>query len=171
LHIDGKQDLVITKNYIAFPPQALFKLPCRFLLQMDDGTFAATEEQAGVINKKYAITPLTSDFNNDGYPDLIYINLDGKAKAFINKGGNTPYIKVQLADKPKFIGATISLISDSHTQTNYNIIGEGLCSEQSNIMIFGIEETHFKNTLIITDINGNLQIIKNLKNNITIIIQ
>ncbi|PKP35857.1 MAG: CRTAC1 family protein, partial [Bacteroidetes bacterium HGW-Bacteroidetes-15] len=92
-NLDGKQDLAVAENYIAFPPQALFKLPCRFLLQLDNGTFAATEQQANVVNKNYAITPLSSDFNNDGYPDLVYANLGGEAKVYINNGGNANFVK------------------------------------------------------------------------------
>jgi len=169
-NLDGKQDLVVAENYIAFPPQALFKLPCRFLLQQEDGTFAATEQQAGVVNKNYAITPLTSDFNNDGYPDLVYINLDGKAKAYINKGGEANYIKVRMTDKAKYIGATIDLITDKNTQTNYNIIGEGLCSDQSNTQIFGFNNFETLISVRVTDANGDVQIFKDLAINSTIIV-
>ena len=76
-NLDGKQDLVVAENYVDFPPHKLFKLPCRFLIQRADGIFSAVEEQAGTVNKNYAITPITSDFNQDGYPDLIYTNLNG----------------------------------------------------------------------------------------------
>ena len=162
-NLDGKQDLVVAENYIAFPPQALFKLPCRFLLQQEDGTFAATEQQAGVVNKNYAITPLTSDFNNDGYPDLVYINLVGKAKAYINQGGEANYIKVRMADKTKYIGASIEFITDKKTQTNYNIIGEGLCSDQSNTQVFGYDIFEIPVSIRVTDIYGEVQVFKDLQ--------
>jgi len=169
-NLDGKQDLVVAENYIAFPPQALFKLPCRFLLQRANGTFAATEEQAGVINKNYAITPLSSDFNNDGYPDLVYANLNGQVKAFINKGGVKNYLKVSLADKPNLIGASVTIETDKGTQTNYNVIGEGLCSDQSNTMIFGLADLNSVKSVTIIDTKGNKQVIENPKINTTLVV-
>jgi hypothetical protein len=167
-NLDGKQDLVVAENYIAFPPQALFKLPCRFLVQQNDGTFAAVEQQAGVVNKNYAITPLSSDFNNDGYPDLIYSNLNGDVKTFISKKGNNNFVKVQIADKAKYIGAVVTLKIGNDKQTNYNIIGEGLCSDQSNTIIFGLGNQTKVESLTIKDINGSVTEIKNIKVNGTV---
>lgn len=167
-NLDGRQDLVVAENYIAFPPQALFKLPCRFLVQLNNGTFAATEQQANVVNKNYAITPLSSDFNNDGYPDLVYVNLDGEVKAFINKGGTASYIKVKMKDVPNLIGATVTVKTDVSTQTNYNIIGEGLCSDQSNTLVFGLGNIKVIQSIIIKDIQGNTKVLDNVSINSTI---
>ena len=175
-NLDGKQDLVVAENYVAFPPQMLFKLPCRFLLQQPDGTFAAVEQQAKVINKKYAITPLSSDFNQDGIPDLIYVNLNGTATAFLSDDKATNFtknnfVKVQLADKTKYIGATVSVKTANGTQTNYNIIGEGLCSDQSNTLIFGLGQETEITSITVNDSNGEIQEFKNLKLNSTLKIE
>jgi len=169
-NLDGKQDLVVAENYIAFPPQELFKLPCRFLIQQDNGTFAAVEQQAGVVNKNYAITPLSTDFNNDGYPDLVYVNLNGPVKAFISKGGTNNYLKVKMYDKPNLIGAAVTVVTDKGTQTNYNVIGEGLCSDQSNTLIFGLADSKTVKSVTITDTKGNTQVIENPTVNTTIAI-
>ncbi len=169
-NLDGKQDLVVAENYIAFPPQALFKLPCRFLVQQADRTFAAVEQQAGVVNKNYAITPLSSDFNNDGYPDLVYVNLNGPVKAFINKGGNTNYLKVKMTDKPSLIGAAVTVTTNLNTQTNYNVVGEGLCSDQSNTLIFGLGNAKTIKSIVIKKSNGIIKTLKNSTINSTIIV-
>ena len=58
----------------------------------------SVEDQAKVINKNYGITPLTSDFNEDGYPDLIYTNISGKMQAHINKGGDANFIAFRLPE-------------------------------------------------------------------------
>ena len=42
LNLDGRQDLVISQNFIDFPLHRMFKLPGRVLIQRPDGTFAAT---------------------------------------------------------------------------------------------------------------------------------
>jgi len=170
-NLDGKQDLVVAENYIAFPPQALFKLPCRFLIQLDNSIFAATEEQANVVNKNYAITPLSSDFNNDGYPDLVYVNLDGNAKVFINNGGKANFVKVRMQDKAKLIGAVVTVTTENGTQTNYNVIGEGLCSDQSNTLIFGLGNSKNITEITIKDSKGNSQILENVAINTTVIVE
>lgn len=138
-NLDGRQDLVVAENYVDFPPHKLFKLPGRFLIQRPDGTFSAVEDQAGAINKNYAITPLSSDFNRDGYPDLIFANLNGQVKALINKGGESNFIGIRLSENVKNAGARIvvnktdgSILSDAY------VIGEGLASDQTSTVTFGL---------------------------------
>lgn len=148
--LDGRQDLVVAENYVSFPPHALFPLPCRFLLQLPSGKFVSVEEQAGVVNKHFAITPLTSDFNNDGYPDLVYVNINGESKAFINKGGNAAYLKVRMIDTNEAIGAKLTInFSDSTSISNWNMVGEGLSTDQSNTLHFAIPGNKTPVSLII----------------------
>jgi hypothetical protein len=138
-NLDGRQDLVVAENYVDFPPHSLFKLPCRFLLQRPDGTFAAVEEQAGVINNNYAIAPLTSDFNKDGYPDLMYSNLNGKVKAFINKGGEHNFIAFRFPENAEYVGSRITLsLGENQILSDVYVIGEGLGSDQSSTITFGL---------------------------------
>lgn len=138
-NLDGRQDLVVAENYVDFPPHKLFKLPCRFLLQRPDGTFAAVEEQAGVVNKNYAVSPLTSDFNKDGYPDLMYSNLNGKVKAFINKGGNHHFIAFRFPENAEYAGSRITLnLGENQILSDVYVVGEGLGSDQSATITFGL---------------------------------
>lgn len=143
-NLDGRDDLVVSENYIGFPPHKIpfLRLPGRFLLQTESGEFAETGEQSGVINTGYGITPITADFNNDGYPDVVHINIAGKSKAFINKGGNAKYLKVKLPDTVASIAAKISVKrSDGKVLRRDYILGEGLNSDQSHTQIFALEDT------------------------------
>jgi len=168
-NLDGHQDLVVAENYVSFPPHALFPLPCRFLLQLPSGKFASVEEQAGIVNKHFAITPLTSDFNNDGYPDLVYINIKGESKAFINKGGNAPYLKVRMPDTNEAIGAKLTLnFSDSTSISNWNMVGEGLSTDQSNMLHFAIPNNKVPVSLIIKYNSNRVDTINNINPGITI---
>jgi len=108
-------------------------------MQTETGEFAATGKQSGVINTGYGISPITADFNNDGYPDLVHINIAGKPKAFINNGGDANYLKVQLPDTIGSIAAKI-VVTRSDGEVIYRdfVSGEGLCSDQSHIQIFGL---------------------------------
>ena len=144
-NLDGKDDLVVSENYIGFPPHKLkfLRLPGRFLIQNTVGEFAETGEQSGVINTGYGITPITADFNNDGYPDLVHINVAGKSKAFINKGGNAKYLKVKLPDTITSIAAKIVVKrSDGTTLRRDYVSGEGLNSDQSHIQIFALGDSY-----------------------------
>ncbi len=146
-NLDGRQDLVVAENYIAFPVHQFFKLPCRFLLQRPSGVFAAVEEQAGVVNRAYAITPLTADFNQDGYPDLAYANLGGASRVFLSRGigGAAPanhWVKVRLAETGANAGASVRVSTASgRTLTDFYVVGEGLASDQSSTLVFGMGQS------------------------------
>jgi len=161
-NLDGLQDLVVAENYVDFPPHKLFKLPCRFLLQQSDGTFAAVEEQANAVNKSYAITPLTSDFNQDGYPDLIYTNLNGSMKALINKGGNNHYIGVRFPETSEYSGAAVSVVTNAgKTLSDVYVIGEGLASDQTSTVTLGLGTDTGVKSMTVRFPSGNEKIMVN----------
>jgi len=131
-NLDGRQDLVVAENYVDFPPH-------KFLVQRPDGTFSAVEDQADATNKNYGISPLSSDFNQDGYPDLLFSNLQGPFRVLINKGGTANYIAVRLPETAKYVGSTITVTKmDGTTLTDAYIIGEGLGSDQTSTITFGL---------------------------------
>jgi hypothetical protein len=140
-NLDGRDDLVVSENYIGFPFHKIpfLRLPGRFLMQTDTGEFAETGEKSGVENTGYSISPITADFNNDGYPDFVHINIAGKSKVFMNKGGKSNFVKVKLADNIGSIAAKITVIkSDGSVLRRDFVSGEGLSSDQSHIQIFGL---------------------------------
>jgi hypothetical protein len=165
---DGVQDLVVAENYVAFPPHKLFKLPCRFLIQKDDNTFVATESESGVVNENYAITPLMSDFNQDGYLDMIWTNIGSPTLAYLNNGGTNNYIDVKLEDNVHSLGAKVTVSTESgKTVTEDFIVGEGLSSDQSATLHFGLSKEQAK-SVTVTYINKESQIINNPKTNSTL---
>lgn len=165
-NLDGRQDLVVAENYVDFPPHKLFKLPGRFLVQRPTGTFAAVEDQAGAINKNYGITPLSSDFNQDGYPDLLFSNLQGPFRVLLNKGGDANYIAVRLPETVKYVGATITVTKkDGTTLTDAYVIGEGLGSDQTSTITFGLDTDTEVSSIRIALPDGSTQNIANPKVN------
>ena len=142
-NLDGRDDLVVSENYIGFPPHKIsfLRLPGRFLMQTETGEFAATGAQSGVINTGFGISPITADFNGDGYPDLVHVNIAGVSKAYINNGGDANYLKVQLPNTIASVAAKIRVQrSDGKVVYRDFVSGEGLCSDQSHIQIFGLED-------------------------------
>lgn len=170
-NLDGLQDLVVSENYIGFPPHkpAFLRLPGRFLMQKPNHQFAATGATAGVVNPLFSISPLTADFNNDGYPDLLHVNLNGPIKAFINNGGNSNFLKVKLPNNVASIGATVKVATGGgKTYTAPFISGEGLCSDQSHVLIFGLGDEDKVQSVSVKYLSGKDSIVENPKTNSTV---
>lgn len=161
-NLDGLQDLVVSENYVDFPPHKLFKLPGRFLVQKSDGTFAAVEDQANAINKNYGITPLSSDFNQDGYPDMVFANIGSPMQAKINKGGNANYIAIRFAENTKNVGAKVTITKiDGTIQSDVYVIGEGLVSDQTSTLTFGLGQQKEIKSVLINYADGTSKTINN----------
>ncbi len=146
-NLDGRDDLVVSENYVGFPTHILpaWRLDGRFMVQNEQGQFAAVGKQAGVQNRLYGISPLTADFNQDGYPDLIHVNLQGPQKVFLSKGGDANHLKLKLPNTVKSIGAKVVVtLSDGSQLHNTFVVGEGLCSDQSHILNFGLGSQQVK---------------------------
>ena len=146
---DGLQDLMVAENYVDLAPNKLFRLKSRFLVQKEDGTFAPTEEKSGVVNPSFGITALVSDFNKDGYLDMIWTNIDTPSLAYINNGGNNNFIQVDLEDNAEALGAKVTVETPTKTLTDWLVTGEGLASDQTALLHFGLgQDTEIKKVLV-----------------------
>lgn len=154
-NLDGAQDLVIAENYVDLPNSKIFPLPCRFLMQLPDQTFMNIEGRTNTENPNYAIAPLAGDFNDDGFPDLVFSNLDGLPKAFISKANVAHnYLKIVLPNSPEFLNARVTAVrTDGKTLVLQKVIAEGLASCQSNTLFVGLGKNEGipKVTLVLTD--------------------
>ena len=159
LNLDGREDLIVSENYIGLPLHRIpvLRLPGRLMIQNEDGEFAAVEKEAGVINKLYSITPITADFNADGYLDIVHVNIAGHSQAFLSKGGDHGYLKVKLPNRVSSIAATVDVtMADGSVRTKYFVSGEGLGSDPSHILVFGLGNQR-ANSVTVTYIDGNQQ--------------
>ncbi|QWX85736.1 CRTAC1 family protein [Cellulophaga sp. HaHaR_3_176] len=162
---DGLQDLIVAENYVDFPFSKLFKLPGRFLVQKEDHTFVPTEKESGVENPFYGITALVSDFNKDGYLDLIWTNIDGPAFAYLNEGGNNNYIQINLLENAETMGAKVTVETPTKKLTDWLVTGEGLASDQTALLNFGLGEETTVNKITIQYSNGKVDELFNSKVN------
>jgi enediyne biosynthesis protein E4 len=172
-NLDGLQDLVVSENYIGFPPHKpeFLRLPGRFLMQKPNHQFAAAGETAGIVNPLFSISPLTADFNNDGHPDILHVNLNGPTKAFINNGGKSNFLKVKLPNNPASIGATVKVATGSgKTYTAPFISGEGLCSDQSHVLIFGLGAEDKVQSVSVKYLSGKDKVVGNPTVNSTVMV-
>lgn len=138
-NLDGLQDLVVTTNFIDYPLHQLLKSNAKLLIQREGGYFTAVQSQAQLKNKYFGSTAITADFNNDGYPDLVFVNVGSPAKAYINNGGNRHYTKLILKDTPSTIGSRITLETSTKKHlTHHFIVGGNLASDQNHALLFGL---------------------------------
>ncbi len=143
-NLDGRDDLVVSENYSGWPLHALpmWRLNGRFLLQDDQGKFSEAGDQAGVQNREFGIAPLTADFNQDGYPDLVHINLLGPQNVFLSEGGDQGFLKVQLPNTIGSVGTVVTVtLADGSRLIQTFVVGEGLLSDQSHMLIFGLGDS------------------------------
>jgi hypothetical protein len=142
LNLDGREDLIVSQNFVTAPFHKVgaLRLPGRIFVQNASGEMAEIGAQAGVVNKQYSIAPLTADFNGDGRPDIVHINIAGKSQAFISKGDTTNgYLKIKLPETLSSIGAMVKItLQDGSTLHKPYVSGEGLVSDSSRVIIAGL---------------------------------
>ena len=137
---DTLADYLITQNYIRFPGVDYLELyPGNLLQQYDNNAFKPVEEVTGIANKKFGVTTVVSDFNDDGWPDAVIANLNGPLRAFINNGGERHWLKVRFKDEVKSIGALVTVkMKNGKTYINQFYTSEGLGSDQTADVFFGL---------------------------------
>ena len=114
------------------------------------------------MNRRYEITSLVADFNSDGYPDMVRVNLAGDAVAYLNDGGDNHYLKVRIPDTPSTMGAKVSVTTgDGRTLTDWMVTGEGLVSDQTHVLTFGLGTDEVCPRIDITYMDGRIQTIEN----------
>jgi len=160
---DSLADYLVSQNYIRFPgaTSGLFDLyPGRLLQQGSDGQFQAVEEIAGLSNERFGVNMVVTDFNNDGWPDVVLGNLDSELRAFINQGGSNHWLKVRLPDSPNSLGAIVTLETASgETYVNQVYTSEGLGSDQSHELFFGLGETDSLSSLSVKYQDGRMELV------------
>ena len=83
---NGRNDLVVTENYLAYPMHLHEKFPTagKFFLQGTDGKYVRAEHASGVSNYHFGYKPLAVDLTGSGYNDLVIGNLRGPLRIFLN---------------------------------------------------------------------------------------
>ena len=170
LNLDGKDDLIVSENYIGFPTHKFeaLRLNGKVLLQKDSGEFVSAGEEAGVRNRFYSISPLTADFNQDGRPDIVHANLNGNSKLFLSNAGKGNYLKVKLPNDVSSIASHVSVeLENGKILQRPYVSGEGLCSDSSHDITFGLADSSVK-AITVNYIDGRIDNKVGLFNNETV---
>jgi len=162
---DGLQDLIVAQNDVDFFPNKLFKFPGRFLMQKEDHTFAPVEALAGVESRQYNISPLISDFNLDGYLDLIWTNINAPSFAYISNGGTNNFVQVKISSDAVSLGAKINVLTPTKNLLEHFVVGEGLCGDQTSLVHFGLGDDTKIHKIFIYYTDSRKDIVKSPKVN------
>ncbi len=137
---DSRMDLYAAQNYAKFPGAKFLELyPGRLLQQIEDGTFLSVEADAGLTNKNFGITQVVSDFNQDGWPDIVMGNLTGKTRAFLNEGGASSWLQVRLPAGPSSLNSRVQVtLPSGQVLTRQLFASESLASDQTDVVHFGL---------------------------------
>ena len=140
---DSRMDLYFAQNYARFPGVDFLQLyPGRLLQQYPGGHFQAVEGVAGIANQNFGITQVVSDFNQDGWPDMVLGNLTGPVRAFLNSGGDRHSLTVRLPGDATWLNARVTVTTaEKHKLTRQLFASEGLCSDQTRALFFGLNES------------------------------
>ena len=142
LNLDGREDLIVSENFVKAPFHKIpfLRLPGRLFVQTAEGEMSEVGEAAGVVNRRYSIAPITGDFNGDGRPDIVHVNISGRSLAFISSGETTHgFLKIRLPDTIGSIGAIAKVtLDDGSVIYKPFVSGEGLASDSSHVIIAGL---------------------------------
>ena len=139
MNLDGREDLLAAQNYARFPANQLLDHYPGKILQNYGDKFMPVEKVAKAENRLFGIAPIVSDFNMDGWPDLVWANLDSPSLAYINKGGDRNWIKIMLPNQASSINARVTVkAGNGWSQTKQLTTSQGLGSDQGRALIFGL---------------------------------
>ncbi len=142
LNLDGREDLLVSENFVTAPFHKItpLRLPGRLFVQTPAGEFAEVGAEAGVVNKRFSIAPVTADFNDDGRPDIVHVNIAGRSQVFLSSGETANgFLKVRLPRNVSSIGAMVMIeLDDGKILYKPFVSGEGLASDSSHVIIAGL---------------------------------
>ncbi|MGB8221622.1 MAG: CRTAC1 family protein [Polyangiales bacterium] len=161
LNLDGQLDLFVAQNYIKWPLHKLFKLSGRTYLQdTREGTREFHQESSlGMANKYFGQSPLIVDIDDDGRQDLVWINMDGPVRAFLNTStGN--YVTVVVPDTVAALGTRVRIKTENgESYTRDVIAGEGMLTDQTPELTFGLGKLDQVLSVTISRPNGETEVI------------
>jgi hypothetical protein len=138
-NLDGWEDIAIAQNYAKLDQPLMVPRYTGKILQNDHGNrFRPVEKRAGASNRYFAIAPLIGDFDGDNRPDLVWANLNGPARAFMNRTEGKHVIAIRLDDSVGGYGAIIRVDLGDRILVRRLVPSQGLCSDQSAKLIIGL---------------------------------
>lgn len=161
VNLDGRLDLLVAQSYIKWPLHKLWKLTGGGYLQGDNDGAPSFRHRSplGIDNRYYGQSPLVVDLDGDGRQDLLWINMDGPVRAFLNNSpGN--YITVVVPDSVAGLGTRISIETDRGRSYTRDVIGGiGMLTDQTPEISFGLGDVERVLRVMILRPHGHTEVI------------
>ncbi|HEX5647584.1 MAG TPA: CRTAC1 family protein [Nitrospira sp.] len=161
LNLDGQLDLLVAQNYIKWPVHKVLKLSGRTALQSIESGMPVFQHSPalGLENAYFGQSPVIVDLNGDGKQDLLWLNIDGPARAFLNTA-LTNYITILVPDTVAALGTRITLETDKGKSATRAVIGTvGMLTDQTPELSFGLGDRERVLRAVIQRPNGQIEVI------------
>ncbi len=139
---DGRDDLFIAKGNVEQMPDAAMDDPNNLLVQMPDGTFTETGEQAGVASLYRARGAALVDLNADGRLDLVVVNRRAPLEIWQNTtqatGNWLSVALLQGGGNARAVGAFVEVETLERVYVQENTVGGGHAGGDAVPMHFGL---------------------------------
>jgi len=173
INLDGDLDLLVAQNYINWPGHKVNRLQTKAFLQLEQkgkqGFYHMDE--LGLNNPYYGQSALIVDINNDTKPDTVWLNMNGQARALINKSENNS-LKIVVPDNIKYLGANVMLeLESGRSYTKQIVANIGMSSDQTPNLFFGLGQDDKIQAVHVIRANGNKQVITEPRVNNVITLQ
>jgi hypothetical protein len=161
LDLDGQLDLFVAQNYIKWPVHKFFKLPGRTYLQrrIKGAPMFLHAPSLEIENAYYGQSPLIVDMNDDGRPDIVWINMNGPVRAFLNTAqGN--FVTITVPDTVRALGTQVTIETDQGKSYTRNVVTSvGLMTDQSPALTFDLGKAEQVRRVIVRRPNGQIEVI------------
>lgn len=132
MDMDGNLDLLASQNYAKMPLSFLMAKYCgKLLLNNGEGGFTSVGKISGAEARGFGVTPIVADFNNDGWPDIVWVNIKGKAQAFISEGNGKQGKVIRMPNTTEYLGTIITTTHQGGKTVRQVIAGQGLGADQT----------------------------------------
>ncbi len=161
LNLDGRLDLLVAQNYIKWPVHKLFKLSGRTYLQSNEHGAEAFRHSSslGMGNTYFGQSPLIVDLDGDGRQDLLWINMDGPVRAFLNTTRNN-YVTLVIPDTVSALGTRVSIETENGRSYTRAVVGNvGMLTDQTPELTFGLGNLERVRRVLIHRPNGQTEIL------------
>jgi hypothetical protein len=161
LNLDGQLDLLVAQNYIKWPVHKLLKLSGRTALQSTKQGLPVFQHAPalGLENPYFGQAPVIVDLDGDGKQDLLWLNINGPARAFLNTT-RANYLTIVIPDTVAAIGTRITLETDNGKSDTRAVIGTvGMLTDQTPELSFGLGDRQRIARVIIEHPNGQTKVI------------
>ena len=93
---------------------------------------------------------------------MVRVNLQGQSKVQISQGHGNNYLKLSLPNVAESLGAVATAhLASGKKLTKHFFTSEGLCSDSSHILYFGLGKEETVRSISIKYLNGQTKTINN----------